>query len=72
MVDNSGSPKPLYRAYELMAKLITPGANRLAPTGLADGRIEAGMGAVLVSKDTGGKIRVLFVNRNTGTRSATV
>lgn len=55
-----------------MAKLITPGATRLAPNGLVDGKIETGMGAVLVTKDAGGTIRVLFVNRNSSTRNATV
>jgi len=45
---------------------------RLAPAGIADGKFEAGMGAVLASKDSGGTIRVLFVNRNTSSRSASV
>ena len=72
LLNNAASPKPLYRGYEMLAKVIFSGAMRLTPDGMTDGKFEGGMGAVLVSKDSGGTIRVLFVNRNTGARSASV
>ncbi len=72
LVDNSGQPRTLYRGYELMAKVIVPGAVRLSPAGFGDGKLDAGRGAVLVSRDGGGVIRVLLVNRNAGRRTVTV
>ena len=72
LVDNSGQQRTLYRGYELMAKVIVPGAVRLSPAGFGDGWFDAGMGAVLVSRDGGGTIRVLLVNRNAGQRTVTV
>lgn len=48
----------------MMAKVIRPGAVRLSPTGMADGKLDDGMGAVLVSRDGAGTIRVLLINRN--------
>ena len=58
--------------FELMAKVILPGSARLAPNGLADGRLEGGLGALLASRDAVGTVRVLLVNRNTSARSAIV
>ena len=70
LVDNGGTPRPLYRAYELMAKLTNGTAERIAVQGLADGRLDAGMGAVLVSRDAqSGTVRVLLVNRNSAART---
>ncbi len=72
LVDNNGRPGTLYRAYELMAKVIQPGAVRLSPAGLVNGKLDAGMGAVLVSRDALGTIRVLLVNRNSSQRTVSV
>jgi len=73
LIDNAGTPRPLYRAYELMAKLTTGSAERLTITGLSDGRLDAGMGAALASQDTqSGVVRVLLVNRNATSRTVTV
>jgi hypothetical protein len=72
LVDNNDQPRTLYRGYELMAKVIVPGAERLAPSGLSDGRLDSGMGAVLVSRDGSGTVRILLVNRNSSERSAIV
>lgn len=73
LIDNAGTPRPLYRAYELMAKLTVGNAERLAITGLADGRLDAGMGAALVAEDTlSGTVRVLLVNRNNTSRTTKV
>ena len=73
LIDNAGTPRPLYRAYELMAKLVTDNAERLTITGLADGRLDAGMGAALVAQDTqSGVVRVLLVNRNAAARAVKI
>jgi hypothetical protein len=73
LIDNSGTPRPLYRAYELMAKLITDTTERIEVQGVADGRLDVGMGAVLVSRDTtNGTIRVLLVNRNQTPRTSRI
>jgi hypothetical protein len=72
LVDNDGQPRTLYRGYEMMAKVIVPGAERLSPSGLSDGWLDSGMGAVLISRDGAGIIRVLLVNRNSSERSAIV
>ena len=73
LIDNSGTPRPLYRAYELMAKLVTDSAERLTITGLPDGRLDAGMGAALVARDTqSGVVRVLLVNRNADARTVKI
>jgi hypothetical protein len=72
LVDNNGQPRTLYRGYEMMAEVIVPGAERLSPSGFADGRLDAGMGAVLVSRDGTGTVRILLVNRNSGERTAIV
>ena len=73
LIDNSGTPRPLYRAYELMAKLVTDTTERIAVQGVADGRLDVGMGAVLVSRDTtSGTIRVLLINRNQTPRTTRI
>ena len=73
LIDNSGTPRPLYRAYELMAKLVSDTTERIAVQGIADGRLDAGMGAVLVSRDTtNGVIRVLLINRNQTPRTTRI
>ena len=73
LIDNSGTPRPLYRAYELMAKLVSDTTERIEVQGFADGRLDAGMGAVLVSRDTtNGAVRVLLVNRNQTTRTTRI
>ena len=72
LIDNNGDPRPLYRAYEMMSKIIFSGAQYFTPVGLANGKLEEGMGAVRVSEDAGGTIFVLFVNRNASARIATV
>ena len=66
------SPKPAYYAYALLAKVIGNGSSRLAPTGNPDGKLDGGMGAVLASKDAGGKVRVLLINRNAAARTARI
>ena len=56
-----------------MAKLVSDATERIAVQGTADGRLDAGMGAVLVSRDTtNGVIRVLLVNRNQTPRTTRV
>jgi len=73
LIDNSGTPRPLYRAYELMAKLTSDTTERIAVQGAADGRLDVGMGAVLVSRDTtNGTVRVLLVNRNQTPRTTRI
>ena len=73
LIDNSGTPRPLYRAYELMAKLTVGNAERLGITGLADGRLDAGMGAALAAQDAqSGTVRVLLVNRSTSSRTTKI
>jgi len=70
LIDNGGTPRLLYRAYELMAKLTVGNAERLGITGLADGRLDAGMGAALAAQDAqSGTVRVLLVNRGTTSRT---
>ena len=70
LIDNGGTPRLLYRAYELMAKLTVGNAERLGITGLADGRLDAGMGAALAALDAqSGTVRVLLVNRGTTSRT---
>lgn len=72
LLDHAKNPRPAYRAYELLSRMLTDDAVRLSPTGLADGRLDAGVGAVLASLSTTGTTRVLLVNRNVVDRSAEV
>lgn len=62
LVDNSGAPTPLHRAYELMTRAIGSGGDRLAVASSPDGSLAGGLGAVLVARDSSGKIRVFAVN----------
>lgn len=69
-LDNNVVPRPLYRAYELMAKLISDNTERLIIQGSVDGRMDAGLGAVLVTRDTVSEvIRALLINRDTTSRT---
>jgi len=73
LIDNGGTPRYLYRSYELMAKMTDGNAERLGVQGFADGRLDSGLGAVLVSRDSlSGTVRMLLVNRNTESRTVTV
>jgi hypothetical protein len=72
LLDHDVDPQPAHRAYELLSRMIAPGAVRVAPVGLADGRLDGGNAAVLVSRGPPGTTRVLFVNRNAGERTAIV
>jgi hypothetical protein len=58
MVDHVGRPKPLHRAYALLARLIGEGGALLPTAG--SGR--AASGSVLATRDASGKLRMLFVN----------
>ncbi|MCU7919888.1 MAG: hypothetical protein KZQ95_16240 [Candidatus Thiodiazotropha sp. (ex Epidulcina cf. delphinae)] len=72
-LDNNVVPRPLYRAYELMGKLISSNTESLTIQEAADGRMDAGLGAVLVSRDTvNGLVRALLINRNTASRTVQV
>jgi hypothetical protein len=70
LVDNSGQPLPLGRAYQLMAELVGANRQRLIVTGFENGRLDGGMGALLGSKDAGGALRVLMVNRESVAKTA--
>ena len=72
LLDHDRNPRSAYRAYELLSRTIVEGAERLTPTGLADGRLDGGLGALLASRDAGGVVRVLFTNRNAEARTARV
>lgn len=72
LVEHDVAPRPLHRAYRLLAAVITPGAHRLAPVGVPDGVLDDGMGAVLAAQDDAGATRVLLVNRNTTSRTVRI
>jgi hypothetical protein len=72
IINHDMTPKPAYYAFSLLAKVIGENGSRLAPIGAENGRFDAGMGAVLASKDGAGKVRVLIVNRNTSARTARI
>ena len=72
ILNHDFSPKPAYYAYTLLAQVIGSGSSRLAPAGNAGGTLDGGMGAVLASKDAGGTVRVLLVNRNAAARTARI
>jgi hypothetical protein len=63
LIGSDGSPKPLYRAYQLLHELIGSGADRLAIAGASDGAFDAGMGAAIAARGGDGLVRVLLVNR---------
>jgi len=64
------SAKPVFWAFALFAEIV--GGTRLAPVAYPDGQLDGGMGAVIAAKDGAGKVRVLFVNRNASSRTASV
>ncbi len=68
IADNAGAPKPLQRAYVLLAGMIGEGTTlaRASVVSSPDG------GAVLATRDAAGKLRVLFVNPSDGNRKAKV
>ena len=72
LVDHDLQPKPLAYAYQLLARAIPDGAVRLLPRAPANGRLDDGLGAVLATRDAGGTLRVLLVNRNEEWRTARV
>ncbi|MCP4036502.1 MAG: hypothetical protein GY733_06170 [bacterium] len=72
LLANDLTPRPAYRAYELLSKVISEGAVRLPPTGFEDGYLDAGLGAVLASRDAQGRTWVLFANRNTSARTTEI
>jgi hypothetical protein len=72
LLDHAVKPKPLYHAYSLLNAVVAGGSDRLAVAGFADGKLDAGQGAVLASKDSAGKVRVLLVNRASVARTARV
>lgn len=72
LLDHDMNPRPAYRAYELLSRMIFAGARRIAPLGIADGRLDGGAGAALVSHGAAGTTRVLLVNRNATGRNAQV
>jgi len=73
LIDNDNQPRPLFRAYEMMANLIGDGNQMLTVTNLSNGRLDSGQGAVMVSKDpTNNNRRALFVNRNATAKTARI
>jgi len=73
LIDNDGQPRPLYRAYEMMAKIIDSNKERFVLSNANSGRLDSGMGAVMVTRDqSSGTQRALFVNRNSTSRIARI
>ena len=72
LLDHDMNVRPAYRAYQLLARMLSDDPTRLSPTGLSDGRLDAGLGAVLATRSMTGTTRVLLVNRNLVDRSAEV
>ncbi len=72
LLDHDRNPRSAYRAYELLSRVIVEEAERLSPAGLADGRLDGGLGAVLAGRDAAGVVRVLLTNRNAEARTARV
>ncbi|HJZ84334.1 MAG TPA: hypothetical protein VKN99_04145 [Polyangia bacterium] len=73
LVDHDGQPRPIHRAYELLAGAIgMRGTARLPVAGAADGRLEGGMGALLATRAVNGAVQVLLVNRGPAARSARI
>jgi hypothetical protein len=69
LLDNSGRPRPVASAYALLARVVGVRASRLPVMGAADGGLEGGRGACLVSSDRG-RLRAILVNRNNEPRIA--
>ena len=72
IIDHDFTPRPAFYTFALLAKLIGGGAQRLAVSGFSDGELDGGMGAVLAAVGADGTTRILFVNRNTSARTASV
>jgi hypothetical protein len=76
LLNHDLTPKPLYWAYALLSRVVAGaggmGATQLVPTGIADGLLDGGMGALLASRDPAGTTRVLLTNRNVAPRSVVV
>lgn len=72
LVDHDLKPQPLYHAYELLNAVVAGGSDRLAPRGFETGELDAGMGAVLATRDAAGKVRVLVINRGSGARTVQI
>ncbi len=66
ILDGAVTPKPAHRAYAMLADIVTGDSVRLTPSGAADGRVSADVSA-LASRDAGGTVRMLLVNRGKGT-----
>jgi hypothetical protein len=66
LADHAGAPRPLQRAYALLARMIG------AETTLASARVLSfpGDGSALFTRDGTGKLRALFVNRGPKKRKA--
>jgi hypothetical protein len=71
LLDHDMRPRPLYRAYEQLARTIATGSTRVAVRGAQDGRLEGGTGAVLAAT-AAGETRVLVVNRGGAARNVRV
>jgi len=73
LLEKDVTERSLHKAYRLMAQVITAGAHRLEPvSGAPGGELEGGLGALLAARDSNGKVRVLFVNRNGEPRTAQI
>lgn len=73
-LDHDGTPRPAYYAYTMLASVIGAGSSRLAPaeSPSSDGRLDGGMGAFLASRDAGGTIRALLINRGAVARTVSI
>ena len=69
LIDNNGQPKPLYRAYELLSESITAGSVMLIPGNATNNQL-TNNGTVLVTRDSGGSVRALIINRDTASHTA--
>jgi hypothetical protein len=71
LIANDSSPKPLYRAYELLSDSITAGSVMLRPDNISNNRLANG-GAVLVSRDMANVVRALFINPDSSAHVASL
>lgn len=72
-VNHDFTPLPAYFAFTLAAPVVgTGGSTRLDAAGVSGGELDSGRGAVFASKDAGGAVRVLLVNRNGAPRTVRV
>ncbi len=70
IVGNDRKPKPGFHAYTLLAQVV--GGARVPVKNAVNGRLDGGLGVVLVTKDAGGKVRALIVNRATSARNVEI